>query len=45
MTSAVKVKSRFKLARLDLARRLANETSYLQKLNKPQIAMLELEEI
>jgi polyphosphate kinase 2 (PPK2 family) len=45
MTSAVKVKSGFKLARLDLDRRLADETSYLQKLNKPQIAMLELEEI
>jgi len=45
MTSAVKVKSGFELARLDLDRRLADETSYLQKLNKPQIAMLELEEI
>src|SRR5215471_879298 len=45
MTSAIKVKSGFKLAHLDLDRRLADETNYLQKLNKPQIAMLELEEI
>jgi hypothetical protein len=45
MTSAVKVKSGFKLARLDLDHRLADETSYLQKLHKLQIAMLELEEI
>jgi AMP-polyphosphate phosphotransferase len=45
MTSAVKVKSGFKLADLDLDRRLADETSYLQKLRKLQIAMLELEEI
>jgi polyphosphate kinase 2 (PPK2 family) len=45
MTSAVKVKSGFKLAQLDLDRRLADETSYLKKLRKLQIAMLELEEI
>jgi AMP-polyphosphate phosphotransferase len=45
MTSAVKVKSGFTLARLDLDHRLADETSYLRKLHKLQIAMLELEEI
>jgi len=45
MTSAIKVKSGFKLDRLDLERRLADETSYLQKLRKLQIAILELEEI
>jgi AMP-polyphosphate phosphotransferase len=45
MASAVKVKPGFKLAELDLDRRLANEASYLQKLRKLQIAMLELEEI
>jgi AMP-polyphosphate phosphotransferase len=45
MTSAVKVKTGFKLAELDLERRLADEGSYQQKLRKLQIAMLELEEI
>ena len=45
MASAVKVKSGFRLAELDLDRRLADEASYLQKLRKLQIAMLELEEI
>jgi AMP-polyphosphate phosphotransferase len=45
MTSAVKVKPGFKLAELDLERRLADEASYLQKLRKLQLAMLELEEI
>jgi len=45
MTSAVKVKSGFKLAELDLERRLADEASYQQKLRKLQIAMLELEQI
>jgi polyphosphate kinase 2 (PPK2 family) len=45
MTSAVKVKPGFKLAELDLERRLADEASYQQKLGKLQIAMLELEEI
>lgn len=45
MTSAVKVKTGFKLAELDLERRLADEVSYQQKLRKLQIAMLELEEI
>jgi AMP-polyphosphate phosphotransferase len=45
MASAVKVKSEFRLAELDLDRRLADEASYLQKLRKLQIAMLELEEI
>jgi len=40
MTSAVKVKPGFKLAELDLERRLADEASYLQKLRKAQIAML-----
>jgi AMP-polyphosphate phosphotransferase len=45
MASAVKVKSGFRLAELDLDQRLADEASYLQKLRKLQIAMLELEEI
>ena len=45
MTSAVKVKPGFKLAELDLQRRLADEASYQQKLRKLQIAMLELEQI
>jgi hypothetical protein len=45
MASAVKVKSGFRLAELDLDQRLANEASYLQKLRKLQIAMLGLEEI
>src|SRR6516225_995772 len=45
MTSAVKVKSGFKLAELDLERRHADEASYQQKLGKLQIAMLELEQI
>ena len=45
MTSAVKVKSGFKLAELDLERRLADEATYQQKLRKLQIAMLELEQI
>ena len=45
MTSAVKVKSGFRLAELDLDRRLADEPSYQQKLRKLQLAMLELEEI
>ena len=45
MTSAVRVKSGFRLAKLDLDRRLADEASYQQKLRKLQIAMLELEQI
>ena len=45
MASAIKVKSGFRLAELDLDRRFADEASYLQKLRKLQIAMLELEEI
>jgi AMP-polyphosphate phosphotransferase len=45
MASAIKVKSGFRLAQLDLERRLADEASYLQKLRKLQTAMLELEEI
>src|SRR5271154_932737 len=45
MTSAVKVKSGFRLAELALDRRLADEPSYQQKLRKLQLAMLELEEI
>src|SRR5262249_59493904 len=45
MTSAIKVKPGFDLAKLDLDRRLADETSYQQKLHKLQIAMLELEQI
>jgi polyphosphate kinase 2 (PPK2 family) len=45
MASSVKVKPGFKLAELDLERRLADEASYLRKLRKLQLAMLELEEI
>ena len=45
MTSAEKVRPGFRLAELDLERRLADEASYQQKLRKLQIAMLELEEI
>ena len=45
MASAVKVKSGFALAELDLDRRLKNELSYQEKLRKLQIAMLELEQI
>ena len=45
MASAVKVKSEFTLAELNLDRRLKDETSYQHKLRKLQIAMLELEEI
>ena len=45
MTSAIKVKRGFDLAKLDLNRRLADEASYQQKLHKLQIAMLELEQI
>ena len=45
MASAVKVKSGFRLAEVDLDRRVANEASYLQKLRKLQTAMLEIEEI
>ena len=45
MVSAVKVKSGFALAELDLDHRLKDETRYQQKLRKLQIAMLELEEI
>jgi polyphosphate kinase 2 (PPK2 family) len=45
MASAIKVKSGFRLARLDLDRRLADEPSYLDRMRKLQIAMLELEEI
>ena len=45
MASSVKVKPGFKLAELDLERRLADEASYQQKLRKSQLAMLELEEI
>jgi len=45
MTSATKVKPGFRLAELDLERRLADEASYLQKLRKLQTAMLELEQI
>ena len=45
MVSAVKVKSGFRLAELDLERRLADEASYQRKLRKLQIAMLELEQI
>jgi AMP-polyphosphate phosphotransferase len=45
MASAVKVKSGFRLAEVELDRRLPDEASYLQKLRKLQIAMLELEEI
>jgi polyphosphate kinase 2 (PPK2 family) len=45
MVWAIKVKSGFRLADLDLERRLADEANYQQKLRKQQIAMLELEEI
>src|SRR5712671_7567806 len=45
MASAVKVKSAFTLARVDLDRRLKDEQSYRHKLNKLQLAMLELEQI
>ena len=45
MASSVKVKPGFKLAELDLERRLADEASYQQKLRKLQSAMLELEQI
>ena len=45
MVSAVKVKSGFRLAELDLDQRLPDEASYLQKLRKLQMAMLELEQI
>ena len=45
MTSAIKVKRGFDLAKLDLDRRLADEASYQRKLRKLQIAMLELEQI
>ena len=45
MTSAIKVTPGFRLAELDLERRLADEVSYQQKLRKLQIAMLELEQI
>jgi AMP-polyphosphate phosphotransferase len=45
MAFAVKVKSGFALAELELDRRLKDEAGYLQKLRKLQIAMLELEEI
>ena len=45
MASAVKVKSAFTLARVDLDRRLKDEESYRHQLSKLQIAMLELEQI
>jgi AMP-polyphosphate phosphotransferase len=45
MASAVRVKSGFRLAELDLHQRLADQASYLQKLGKLQVAMLQLEEI
>jgi polyphosphate kinase 2 (PPK2 family) len=45
MAQAVKPKSGFALAKLDLDRRLKDEASYLQKLRELQIAMLELEQI
>jgi AMP-polyphosphate phosphotransferase len=45
MASAVKVKSGFRLAEVELDRRLPDEASYLRKLRKLQLAMLELEEI
>ena len=45
MAQAVKAKSGFALAKLDLDCRLKDEVSYLQKLRKLQIAMLELEQI
>jgi polyphosphate kinase 2 (PPK2 family) len=45
MASAVKVKSGFTLARVDLDRRLKDEESYRHQLSKLQIAMLEFEQI
>jgi polyphosphate kinase 2 (PPK2 family) len=45
MAAAVKVKSGFKLAEIDLDRRLPDEASYLVRMRKLQIAMLELEEV
>ena len=45
MASAVKVRSGFSLARLDLDRRLKDEDSYQHQLSKLQVAMLELEQI
>jgi len=45
MASAIKVKSEFRLAEVDLDRRLADEASYLRKLRKLQTAMLDIEEI
>jgi polyphosphate kinase 2 (PPK2 family) len=45
MASAVKVKSGFALAKLNLERRLRDEESYQGHLKKLQIAMLELEQI
>src|SRR5260370_5129650 len=45
MACAVKVKSGFTLARVDLDRRLKDEESYRHQLSKLQIAMLELEQI
>lgn len=44
MGGAVKVKRGFALAKLDLARRLADEARYKHRLEAAQIAMLELEE-
>ena len=43
MASAVKVKSGFSIAGLNLDRRLKDEESYQRQLSKLQIAMLELE--
>src|SRR5262245_42615383 len=45
MAAAVKVKSGFRLAKLDLDRWLADEQTYLERIRRLQIAMLELEEI
>ena len=45
MAAAIKVTSGFRLAKLDLHRRLADEQTYLVRLRKWQIAMLEIEEI
>jgi AMP-polyphosphate phosphotransferase len=45
MASAIKVKSGFTLAGLDLDRRFNDEESYQRELGKLQIAMLELEQI
>src|ERR1700751_2591723 len=45
MASAVKVKSGFRLAEVELDRRLPDEANYLRKLRKLQLAMLELEQI